>query len=207
MDLFDKIDEILAKGCQPNIVIAGISCSGKTTLANAIKAHYSSKEHKLSTTIFHQDSYYKNLSDITRSPRGYLMDSINAFYGNEFYKDVVHLLQFGMVATPVYDISRNMRSPEPLYKWNADILVYEGLHTITLLKKLPGFTTVFLDTDSDICLARRTMRDLSIRGVTKKRIEEYWKDCVMPMSMAYIYPQREEADIVLKNGDLTIVGK
>ena len=43
MNLYEEIEKHLQSHSTVNIVIAGITCSGKTTLANAIRKYFSGK--------------------------------------------------------------------------------------------------------------------------------------------------------------------
>ena len=113
-----------------NLIISGISCSGKTTLSNKIKKLYED------TTIFREDDYMKNIDSIPRY-RGYLlMDVENAYLVDEYVKDVYKLLTFGSVNYPEYDVYRNMRLNKDKVVNKNEINVFEGLHTIDILKNL-----------------------------------------------------------------------
>ena len=65
-----------------NIIISGMTCSGKTTLSN-----YLSKEYNMSH--FEEDWYFKDKKDIPLSRKGYLMDLPNAFNIEEFVNEYI----------------------------------------------------------------------------------------------------------------------
>ena len=77
-----------------NVIISGISCSGKTTFSNEIPA----------SLHFEQDWYFKDKKEIPLTRKGYLFDSPNAFHMSEFKNDVENLLEQGIVLVPNYDI-------------------------------------------------------------------------------------------------------
>lgn len=76
MNVQEEISKYLLSHDTVNVVIAGTTCSGKTTLANEIRNHFSDR---YSVTLVAQDDYFKNLPDIPRIREGYLTDSIEAF--------------------------------------------------------------------------------------------------------------------------------
>jgi len=195
MNINEEIRKALKKYGRVNVIISGTSCAGKTTLATGINAYYRSE---YSTKIISQDDYFKNLSDIPRSLDGYLTDSIEAFHTTEFKRDVELLQRIGFVLMPYYDISTNMRTPQRKRVTIGDINVFEGLHTIQLLRNLNKSIKIYIDTDIETCLQRRIERDTSKYGIPEKRIREHWKDCILPMCEKYIYPQKEIADIIIK---------
>lgn len=200
MDVYKEIEKHLLNHNAVNVVIAGITCSGKTTLANTIRKYFSDK---YVVAIVSQDDYFKNLSDIPRIREGYLTDSIDAFHTTEFKHDVQLLLQNGVVTMPRYDVSTNKRIAKCKIVRNGKINVFEGLHTMYLLKELDDCINIFVDTEIETCLKRRIARDTSKFGVPEIRIRQYWNDCIKPMCERFIFPQKDFADIVIscKGGD------
>lgn len=198
MNIQEKISKNLLSHDSVNVIIAGITCSGKTTLANEIREYFSDKHL---VTIVAQDDYFKNLVDIPRVREGYLTDSIEAFHVEEFKSDVKKLLTNGVVTMPEYDIATNTRISKKKIVRAGSINVFEGLHTIQLLKDLNNSIRIFINTDIDVCLNRRIERDTSKFGVPEVRIREYWNDCVKPMCDRYILIQKENADITINCKD------
>ena len=200
MNVYEEIEKHLQSHSMVNIVIAGITCSGKTTLANAIREFFSDK---YAIAIVSQDDYFKNLPDIPRTREGYLTDSIDAFHTTEFKHDVQQLLQNGVVTMPRYDVATNTRICKNKIVRVGKVNVFEGLHTIHLLKDLDDCINVFVDTEIETCLERRIARDTSKFGVPEARIRHYWDDCIKPMCERFIFPQKVYADIIIssKGGD------
>ena len=195
MNINEWIKNVLRKHGRVNVIISGTTCAGKTTLAKGISDYY---RNEYSTKIISQDDYFKNLPDIPRSLDGYLTDSIEAFHTTEFKRNVELLQRIGFVLMPYYDISTNTRTSQRKRVTIGDINVFEGLHTIQLLKNLDKSIKIYIDTDIETCLKRRIERDTSKYGIPEERIREYWKDCIVPMCEKYIYPQKEIADIIIK---------
>lgn len=194
MNIQEEINKHLLNHNTINVIIAGITCSGKTTLASQIRNYFS---NNYSVTLVSQDDYFKNLADIPRIREGYLTDSIEAFHTSEFAHDVNALLKDGVVFMPRYDIATNTRISKNKIVRVGRINVFEGLHTIHLLGNLDNCIKVFVNTDNNLCLERRIARDTLNFNVPEIRIRQYWNDCIMPMCDKYIFTQIEDADIIL----------
>ena len=175
-----------------NIVIAGGTCSGKTTLAKEIK-NLTSK-----AVIFPQDNYFKNLKDIPKYKGGYLMDSINAFNYPEYQKDYAELLKKGEVYIPNYDLESNQRKSKDILLKKEDLIILEGLHTIKIFASMKSSLKVFLLVDLEECLKRKIERDSNKYQISPKIITEYFREFIIPMYKEYILPQKKEADIVIE---------
>jgi uridine kinase len=190
-----KQREKLQSGEKVNFVIAGVTCSGKTTLARKLNSFF---KNIASVCIVSQDDYFRDLADIPKTAEGYLTDSINAFHTSEFKEDVEKLFANEMVLMPRYDIATNTRiSKSKLVNLGA-VNIFEGLHTITLLEGLENSIKIFVDTPAEVCLQRRIERDTAKFGIPEERIRQYWEKCIWPMSKSYILPQKELADSIFK---------
>ena len=198
MDIVNLIKQrVLAEGIC-NVIIAGGTCSGKTTLAENLKKEIS-KEYSVS--VMKQDDYFKDIQDIPRIRKGYLMDSPNAIHSSEFRQDAELLLSEGAAVTPQYDLAKNKRIRKDVPLMRSKVNIFEGLHSLTLLDGLPNALTIFLTTPLDVCLERRVSRDTVLHGVAEERIKEYFVDCIAPMYHSYIAPQMERAEIVTERLD------
>lgn len=195
MDIYERIENQIKCDFHANVLIAGQSCSGKTTLANEIREHF---KNKYSTTIICQDDYFKNLSYIPVVREGYLMDVPDAFCIEELQHDVQFLLQYGSVNIPVYDIATNTRTHKHKLVTSGQITIIEGLHTLHIFRDAKNFIKVYVDTDPEVCLSRRITRDTNNLDVSAKRVRMYWEDCIQPMSERFIFNQKDFADIIIR---------
>ena len=59
---------------------------------------------------------------------------------------------------------------------------------------------VYVDTDSDIRLARRIERDVNERGRSLKSVLEQYKNTVKPMHEQFVEPSRKYADVIIPEG-------
>ena len=124
------------KEVKMNIIISGLTCSGKTTLSNEISNAF--KE----TTILREDDYMKDLKDVPHVRNYYLLDVPNAYNIDEFRKDVLRLLNEGSTTYPTYEVSNNRRIDKKETKIKGQINVFEGLHAIETLKDLREYNDV-----------------------------------------------------------------
>lgn len=175
-----------------NIIISGMTCSGKTTLSNMIKEEFAD------TSILREDDYMKDLKDIPHKRHYYLMDLPNAYHLNEFVEDAKKLLNGDMISYPNYDVRNNRRINKNSVIEKGRINVFEGLHTIEALKHLPGTIKIFMDIPPNICLQRRIERDTSLYGMRKDDIEKYFNEIIMSIYKTHIENQKDDADIVVK---------
>lgn len=185
-----------------NIIISGMTCSGKTTLANKIRDEFND------TTIIHEDDYMKDLKDMPHRGRYYLMDLPSAYHLQEFTNDANLLICTGKTLSPSYDVRNNQRLAKNNLLIRKSINVFEGLHTISTLSNLPNSIKVFMDIPPNICLLRRISRDLSMYNTKKEDIEKYFNEIIMSIYKTHIESQRDNADIVIrKDGDVKCLYK
>lgn len=176
-----------------NIIISGMTCSGKTTLSN-----YLSKEYNM--THFEEDWYFKDKKDIPLSRKGYLMDLPSAFNIEEFASDAKTLIEKKEVIVPTYDVLANKRVDKSrVIRTNGNI-IFEGLHTIDVLKDLRDTLKVFIEVDKDISLKRRIERDRKY-GISEEKIRRYFNDAILNIYRTHIEPQKKDADIILDGGE------
>ncbi len=175
-----------------NIVIAGITCSGKSTLANLIASSFSN------VTILREDDYMKDLRDIPHLRNYYLLDLPRAYETEEYLKDSITLIKEGQILYPTYDVRNNKRIAKKEVKVRGDINVFEGLHTIDILEEIPGTLKVFMDIPLQICLQRRIQRDTKEYGLDEDYIRRYFKEIIESIYWSHIYGQKQKADIVIE---------
>ncbi len=85
--------------------------------------------------------------------------------------------------------------------YGANVLIFEGIlafHNSEVVELLD--MKVFVDTDSDVRLARRLSRDISERGRDLKGVLEQYDRYVKPAFDLYIASTMTEADIIVPRG-------
>ncbi|MFH0878045.1 MAG: adenylyl-sulfate kinase [Candidatus Omnitrophota bacterium] len=183
------------------VLIAGASCSGKTSLALELKK----KIHRqgLGVSVLSLDEFFKDIDDpgLPRNEEGQkLFDTVNSYHYMEFLK-ILHALVSGIDArTPCYDIVKAKRVPDKLRLIKASpVIIAEGLFVISLADECwRDMVKVYIDTDMDTCLKRRIERDTIRFGVSKEQVEREWHQKVLPNYERFVSPQLSQADIVIK---------
>ena len=173
-----------------NIIISGITCSGKTTLSNSING-----------TIMHEDDYMKDRNQIPRRKSYLLMDLPSAYHLDEFVCDANTLLTTGKANYPNYDVSNNRRINKNGVIQKSEINVFEGLHTIDTLKDLRDSIKVFIDTDLSTCLERRIKRDSELYGISEEEVIKYFNEIILNIYKTHIEKQKYMSDIILDGGE------
>lgn len=185
------MEEILVVG------IAGGSGSGKTTLTDTLVRRFGDR-----VSVVHHDNYYRAHDDLTLEERARLnYDCPEAFETEQMAEHLRLLRQGRTVHCPVYDYRIHNRSRETLPIQPRPVILVEGILIFaepSLLELMD--IKVFVDTDADVRLARRVVRDVEKRGRTVRSVVEQWQKTVKPMHEAYVEPSKRNADIIIPEG-------
>ncbi|MDO8424883.1 MAG: adenylyl-sulfate kinase [bacterium] len=183
------------------VLIAGASCSGKTSLAFELKKKIHRQGWRVS--ILSLDEFFKDIDD-PGLPRNEfdqkLFDVVNSYHYLEFLR-ILHALVSGIDArTPCYDIVKAKRAPDKIRLIKANpVIIAEGLFVISLADDCwNNMVKIYVDTGIDTCLKRRLERDTVRFGVSKEQVEREWEQKVLPNYERFVLPQRSQADIVIK---------
>lgn len=109
---------------------------------------------------------------------------------------------------PVYDFTAHARFTDQTIELKPNnIVIIEGLHVLSdeNLRK-PLHIKVFVDTDPDVRLLRRVVRDIEDRGRTIQSIHNQYLTTVKPMHEAFIEPSKKYADLIIPEGGENEVG-
>jgi len=177
------------------IGIAGASGSGKTLVANGIVESLGSDK----AVIIQEDSYYKDLSDVTYEQRaGRNFDHPDAFDYDLLATHLFQLLNGQAVSRPVYDYRLHTRSNEKKTVGPGALIILEGILILNnpRLRELMDYR-VFIDTPLDICFVRRLKRDLEERGRTLDSVIRQYTETVRPMYLQFIEPSKQYANILI----------
>ena len=184
------------------IGIAGGSGSGKTTLARNIKETFSDD-----AVLISMDSYYKHSPELTyeeRVVRNY--DHPDAFDLDMFIDHVRALKQGKTIVVPQYDFTAHLRSDQTVTVESSSIIILEGV----LLFADPRLTElmdikVFVDTDADVRIIRRIVRDVKKRGRSLDSVVAQYLGTVKPMHEQFVEPGKKIADIIVPEGGKNLV--
>ena len=59
---------------------------------------------------------------------------------------------------------------------------------------------IFVDTDADVRILRRIVRDVKLRGRTLESVVEQYVTTVKPMHEAFVEPCKRYADVIIPEG-------
>jgi uridine kinase len=180
------------------IGVTGGSGSGKTSVTKAI--YESFKGHSI--LIIEQDYYYKDQSNLPFEERlktNY--DHPLAFDNDLLIEHVEQLLRYESIDKPVYDYSLHTRSSEVINVQPKDVIILEGILVLEdeRLRDLMDIK-LYVDTDADLRIIRRLMRDMKERGRSIDSVIDQYVNVVRPMHNQFIEPTKRYADIIIPEG-------
>lgn len=177
--------------------IAGGSGSGKTTLTDNLLERFRDK-----VSIVHHDNYYRAHDDLTYEERTKLNYDCPEAFENEMMVEHMQLLRQGRsIHCPVYDFTVHNRSSEIVVIEPRPVILVEGILIFAEQALLDLMDIkVFVDTDADIRLARRVLRDVEERRRTVRSVVDQWQATVKPMYEMYVEPSKKKADIIIPEG-------
>ena len=184
------------------IGIAGGTGSGKTTLTERLKAEFQGD-----VSVLYHDNYYKSHSDLTYDERAKLnYDHPDAFETERMIADLQSLRLGEAVECPVYDYTVHDRSPQTLVVQPTKVIVVEGILIFAdpALRALMDIK-IFVDTDADVRILRRIMRDVKKRGRSLDSVVQQYLTTVKPMHEQFVEPSKRYADIVVPEGGRNLV--
>lgn len=179
------------------IGIAGGTGSGKTTLINRIKKEFSDE-----ITILSHDFYYRENSHLPFEEREKLnYDHPNSFETALMVEHVKQLKEGKAVERPVYDFVIHNRRAETVTVEPAKVIIVEGILIFENKELLDLFDIkVFIDTDSDVRIIRRILRDVRERGRSLDSVINQYLTTVKLMHEEFVEPSKKNADIIIPEG-------
>ncbi len=180
------------------IGITGGTGSGKSTVSRSICDSLPKKN----VLILEQDAYYKDQSHLS------LEERTNTNYDHPFAIDtellITHLkmlMDNRPVDKPVYDFTVHNRKKETQRLEPTEVIILEGILVLDSpeLRKLLDIK-IFVDTDADVRLIRRIVRDMRDRGRTLESVIKQYIEVVKPMHNEFIEPTKRYADIIIPEG-------
>lgn len=177
------------------IAIAGGSASGKTTVAKKIAEACKGKD----VIFIEMDNYYKDLSHLSREERKKTnFDHPNAFDFHLLIHNLEQLLLGNAIEEPIYDFKVNSRSDKVKIIKPGDVIIFDGIFALENQEiRNKAAINIYVDTDSDIRLLRRIVRDVNERGRTLESVLNQYTATVKPMHDAFVEPTKRFADIII----------
>ncbi|EUJ51614.1 uridine kinase [Paenilisteria rocourtiae] len=178
--------------------VTGGSGSGKTSVSKAIYEHFTGH----SILMLEQDFYYKDQAEMAFEERlktNY--DHPLAFDTELLIRHLKQLLRYEPIDKPVYDYELYTRSTEIIHQEPREVIILEGILILedSKLRDLMDIK-VYVDTDDDIRILRRMVRDVNERGRTMESVIDQYLNVVKPMYQKFIEPTKKYADIIIPEG-------
>ena len=177
--------------------IAGGTGSGKTTFTKRLIQRFGKD-----ITVIHHDNYYKAHHDMPYEQRAKLnYDHPDAFDTDLLVQALKDLKQGRTVTCPVYDYSIHDRTEETITIKPTRVIVVEGI----LIYASPELCDemdikIFVDTDADVRILRRIVRDVRDRGRSLDSVINQYLSTVKPMHEQFVEPSKRNADIIVPQG-------
>ena len=184
------------------IGIAGATGSGKTTLTRHLIDNFGGD-----VSVVYHDNYYKAHPNMTYEERAALnYDHPDAFDTGLMVEDLKTLCSGKTIHCPVYDYTIHNRSTDTVEVQPTKVVIVEGI-LIFHPKELRDLMDIkiFVDTDADVRILRRILRDVKERGRSLDSVIGQHLDTVKPMHEQFVEPSRQYADIVVLDGGHNLV--
>ena len=184
------------------IGIAGGTGSGKSTMIRKIKQKFSDE-----ITILSHDFYYKRHDDITFEDRKKInYDHPDAFDTDLMIEHIKQLKKWKSIRRPVYDFTIHNRIDKTVLVRPSKVVVVEGILIFENRELTDLFDIkVFIDTDADVRIIRRILRDVRERGRTLESVINQYLTTVKMMHEQFVEPSKKYADIIVPEGGYNVV--
>ena len=179
------------------IGIAGGTGSGKTTLMDNLMQRFGDQ-----VTVLSHDNYYRRRDDMTMEERSKVnYDEPAALETDLMVKHLEQLRRGESIECPVYDFAQHNRSNKTTTIVPKRVIIVEGILIFEneALRDLMDIR-IFVDTDADVRLGRRILRDVEERGRTLQSVLEQYETTVKPMHEKYVEPSKKHANLVVPEG-------
>ena len=179
------------------IGIAGGTGSGKTTIT---RRHIQSFGEEVS--VVHHDNYYKAHHDMPYEERAKLnYDHPNAFDTDLMLRHIRQLKAGKSIQCPVYDYSIHDRTDKTVLIRPTRVIIVEGIliyESLELCKEMD--IKIYVDTDADVRILRRIVRDVRDRGRSLDSVIDQYLSTVKPMHEQFVEPSKRRADVIIPQG-------
>lgn len=185
------------------IGVAGGTGSGKSTLVKRLQEAFAGNDV---VTLCH-DYYYKAYPDLTYEERSKLNYDHPRSFDTDMLVDHLQNLKSGSaVKHPLYSFVEHNRTDETVEVQPSKVVIVDGI-LIFENKELRDLMDikVFVDTDADVRLARRILRDVKERGRSMESVINQYINTVKPMHEEFVEPSKKYADVIIPEGGFNSV--
>ena len=180
------------------IGIAGGTGSGKSTISREIFSEFEED----CIAMVEQDSYYRDQSNLSMQERVKTnYDHPDAFDNDLLVEHLRALINREPIEKPMYDFSIHTRVKETIPVQPKDIIIVEGILVLEdeRIRDLLDIK-IYVDTDADVRIIRRLIRDINERGRTVESVINQYLSVVRPMHLQFAEPTKRYADIIVPEG-------
>ena len=185
------------------IGVAGGTGSGKSTLVKRLQEAFRNDDV---VTLCH-DYYYKAHPELTFDERTKLNYDHPAAFDTDILVEHIRTLKSNVpIEHPVYSFVDHNRTAERVLVKPSRVIIVDGI-LIFEHKELRDLMDikVFVDTDADLRLARRILRDVCERGRTMHSVIDQYTTTVKPMHEEFVEPSKKHADVIIPEGGFNSV--
>jgi len=188
-----------------NVIVIGIAGGtgcGKSTMIEKIRNEFMDQ-----ITILSHDFYYKEHSSLDYEERSKLnYDHPNSFDTDLMIQHIRQLKKGKSIYRPVYDFTIHNRTEETVLVQPSKVIIVEGILIFENKELLDLLDIkVFIDTDADVRIIRRILRDVSERGRTLESVITQYLTTVKLMHEQFVEPSKKNADIIIPEGGYNVV--
>lgn len=185
------------------IGVAGGTGSGKSTLVKRLQEAF----HNDDVATLCHDFYYKAHPELTYEERTKLNYDHPAAFDTDMLVEHIRTLKSNVpIEHPVYSFVDHNRTQERVLVRPSRVIIVDGI-LIFENKELRDLMDikVFVDTDADLRLARRILRDVCERGRTMQSVIDQYTTTVKPMHEEFVEPSKRHADVIIPEGGFNSV--
>lgn len=185
------------------IGVAGGTGSGKSTLVKRLQEAFKNDDV---ATLCH-DYYYKAHPELTYDERTKLNYDHPAAFDTDMLVEHIRTLKSNVpIEHPVYSFVEHNRTEDTVLVKPSRVIIVDGI-LIFEHKELRDLMDikVFVDTDADVRLARRILRDVCERGRTMQSVIAQYTTTVKPMHEEFVEPSKKYADVIIPEGGFNSV--
>ncbi|MFI3281671.1 MAG: uridine kinase [Rikenellaceae bacterium] len=185
------------------IGVAGGTGSGKSTLVKCLKDAFRAEDV---STICH-DYYYKAHPELTYEERTKLnYDHPQSFDTDMMVDHISALKKWVAISHPLYSFVDHDRMEESVTLMPSKVVIVDGILIFEneALRDLMDIK-VYVDTDADLRLSRRILRDVCERGRTMESVISQYVETVKPMHDEFVEPSKRYADVIIPEGGFNSV--
>ncbi|KAK6878735.1 Uridine kinase [Candida tropicalis] len=186
---------------EPYIIgIAGNSGSGKTSISQKIIQEINQPW----TVLLSFDNFYNPLTPEESKQafaNNFDFDTPDSLDFELLVETIKNLKKGGKATIPVYSFTSHNRTNKTNTIYGANVIIVEGLYALYDQRLLDMMDLkIYVDTDLDICLARRLTRDILYRGRDLGGAIQQWERFVKPNAVKFLNPTMNNADLVIPRG-------